>query len=260
MNTKKILGIDLSSYQTKRTAVVTLKVSDGEATFEIIKDHPFNDFEPNRELIFSQIEREIFFLYNMNQMQQHHIVIDAPIDLSQLPLGILVDDYSLVSGYRLVQEIDDVWRLRMRPIDKVFNGLPPLFSPLGIVTQRARLALSKSYASETYPKISRRLVGYDQWESSNHLKNFETFLAAREVSLVAHTDLINDDEFDAIWCALAGMSTSDVVTDHQQALGNKTYATIVDECGEVPWPKEYRLLSSWPRSIRNVVIAREKKI
>lgn len=193
----------------------------------------------------------------MNQKQLHHIVIDAPIDLSQLPLGILMDDYSLISGYGLIKEIDDVWRLRMRPIDRAFNGLPPLFSPLGIVTQRARLALSKSYARETYPKISRRLVGYDNTDSSSHLSSFKAFLAARGVSLVTHTDMINDDEFDAIWCALAGISTSEVVTDHQQALENGTYATIVEECNDVPWPKGYRLLASWPKSIRTVTIKRQ---
>lgn len=255
----KIIGIDLSGYLMKKTAVVSLEISGEEAIFELIK-HPFNDFEPTLDLISSQIEKEILFLNQISRVGQNHIVIDAPIDLSQMPLGILTEDYSLISGYGLTKEINEVWRLRMRPIDKVFNGLSPLFSLLGIITQRARLALSKSYASETYPKISRRLMGYAQWDSANPLENFETFLSTKGVSLVAHTDAINDDEFDAIWCALAGLQTIDVVTNHYQALENKIYADMAEGYREIPWPKDYRLIVSWPQYIRTVVIKRETPI
>ena len=257
------LGVDLSSYQTKTTALVRLTMNDGDAEFKILSRHPFNAFNPQKDTIATQIEREILFLNYCYKKIGDRIVVDAPIDLSQMPLGTLTNDYSLVAlsddkkQFRLVEQFDEPWRLRMRPIDQALRGLAPVFSLLGLVTQRARLALAKAQASETYPKISKVLVGYERDPVDDHLSGFKKFLQRHGVSLHSSTDTITHDEFDAIWCALAGLAISDVATEHSHAMENEIYANITSEYYDVPWPKNYRLLSTWPKCIHSISITRE---
>lgn len=258
-----ILGIDLSSYQTRNSALVQLSVNDGVAAFEILSRHPFNSFDPQREAIATHIEKEILFLSHFYSRIGNRIVIDAPLDLSQMPLGILTNDYSLIGlsddkkGYRLYEQFQEPWRLRMRPIDHAMRGLAPVFSLLGVVTQRARLALAKAHASESYPKISKALVGYQGDPEGDHLSALKEFLRGHGVFFDSSVNFITRDELDAIWCALAGLTTSEIATEHKQALENKIYASITSEYGDVPWPAKYRLLLAWPQYIHHVVITRE---
>jgi hypothetical protein len=260
---KVCLGIGLSGYQTKETAIVRLTVDKEIASFEILSSHPFNDFNPHRDAIATQIEREIKYL-NEAYRSFCHIVIDAPIDLSQMPLGILIDDYSIIDvthdgdSFRLKQHFKEPWRLRCRPIDQVINGQSPLFSYLGAVTQRARLALSKAHASETYPKLTRKLIEFGPKNAPNFLQGFSDFVGTKKVDVESQTDVITKDEFDAIWCALAGLSTDAVVTSHSEALSNSIYSKLVEPFGVVEWPKSYRVLSKWPDFIRKVRVSRER--
>lgn len=262
---KACLGIDLSSYQTKETALVRLTLHGSEANFEILSQHPFNDFDPRRDSIGEQIEKEIAFLNKAYQKNFEYIVIDAPIDLSQMPLAILNGDNSIVGvdvktkKFHLKNHFEEPWALRMRPIDRALNGLAPVFSLFGMVTQRARLALAKAHASETYPKINRMLVGYTAVQSANFLSEFEHFLMCANVRFESKTDVITKDEFDAIWCALAGLDIQDVATNHRHALENPRYAKLTSNMGDISWPQKYRLLVGWPSVIDRVVVTRERR-
>lgn len=262
---KSYLGIDLAGYTANRTAVVKLELEGERAIFKILRNHPFNSYNP-KSSFQDQIRSEACFLYDAYHKWLCHIVIDAPIDLNQMKLDLQTIRFdnpvvnSKVYNPRLpnnrltAKNLTDCWQLQKRPIDKALGGMPPIHSNLGIVTKRAELALSRSYASESYPKISKRLIGYRENKIANKLFEFKEFLQTIDVNLASAVLSITEDELDAMFCALAGLLGTDaVVTEHEVALKNIEYVKLTKN-SFVKWPDYYRLLIAWPQSIKSILI------
>ncbi|QDK36412.1 hypothetical protein [Bdellovibrio sp. NC01] len=242
----KIYGIDLSGYRSKRTAVVRLERNEPSAiTITILDDHPFNKFSDN-EIIGSQISREIEYLNKISSMNQSTVVIDAPLDLSQLYMK-----------EEQATELKNLWELQMRPIDHVFKALRPTTSFLGAVSQRAQIATAKIFATETYPKGSRTLLGCFDHRPTNPLAALSTFFNERGVSICSNVKDLTIDEYDAIWCAFAGLHIEKCVsTNHESALMNECYRELTADKGYIEWPKGYSLITEWPDAISKIEVQR----
>lgn len=271
-NVKTCLGIALSDYASNKTAVVKLEINDGRAVFEILRNHPFNSYISDRSFN-KQVKEEVDFLYNAYHKWLNHIIIDVPIDLSQMLLDVsnhrgcgnnesnstskIYD--ALMPKYVLnADNLIHSWQLKKRPIDKALGGMPPVHSNLGIITKRAELALSRCFASESYPKINKRLIGYRENKIKNKLFELKEFLQSKDVGLKSGILFLTKDELDAMFCAMAGLLDSNAVVEcHEKAVKSAEYLKLIKN--EVPkWPKNYRLLIEWPESVKSVFIFEEE--
>lgn len=209
-------GIDLSGYSTGKTAVAKALRSGGVVSVEVLNDPVFSDKLDGTAGIAQQALREVGRLTAF--MAEGHLCVDVPIDLQSL-------------GANTPKHL---WELTLRPIDKAFSGLPPLADRIGSPVARFRHTLDvmgKTGRSrlgkdlfETYPAASLKLLGLPTTKGSYKNQQVDwdghawratptngpaAVLAelASVFALVPDEPMsLNDDEFDAIVCALTAIA------------------------------------------------------
>jgi len=134
-------------------------------------------------------------------------MVDIPLDLQGLPLA---------------EPIDYTWQLTRRPVDYALRGMPPLADRIGAAVARFQYILSGlpdviigKHIFETYPALMLDLMGLPLSRYKGQPIIFSEgkwqggLLAelATQLNFVAEDNTqLNDDEFDAILCALAGVA------------------------------------------------------
>jgi hypothetical protein len=181
------------------------------------------------------------------------ILVDIPIDLQGLPSPT---------------NPQFIWELTKRPVDFAFNAMPPLADRIGAPVARFQHLLATlpddwigTKLFETYPAASLRLIGLDdagykgqsaqfsdgQWRgvSLAEILNRMSVLATEGMQ-------VNDDEFDAMICALAG-----VATDAERLAGDAMNYAVdtrirqrISDAPETPYtaPPSFVLLRTLPQA------------
>ena len=199
---KTAYGLDFAGYSTGKSSLA-------KATFEernglsiiVYRNHAFAEKLEGWEAIQPLAVRERQLLRSLRPLY-----MDVPIDLQSLTNH---------------EPVLFAWQLTKRPVDFVFNALPPLADRLGSPVARLAHLLGQDRASlgaglyETYPaaslipmlgskpsykgKSAKRQSG--QWIGDGGLADI-----LRKLGIEADDDVVvNDDHFDAAVCALTGV-------------------------------------------------------
>ena len=214
-------GLDLAGYsQGKKSALVRVEwPGKGPVKAKSLRDHPFarpakgiDKLDPEREQ--NEIDRIL---------AEGHLCVDVPIDLQDLMgLDSATSSRSVYPGF--------IWELTLRPVDYAFHARPPLADRIGALVVRFRNILTKSQKEqlgsrlwETYPGATLELVtrtkprykkGRAKSDAAKWVPSREGCTADEELaclatvlSVVANPGTeLNDDELDAVLCALTGIA------------------------------------------------------
>jgi predicted RNase H-like nuclease len=219
-------GLDLAGYSTGKSALAVAEVLPDWTVHATILDHPCFSRRRKLEELRHAVERE----EQEALAQLLHIAptaVDVPIDLQGLPT-ISTSEY--------------LWGQVKRPIDKAVGGLPPFADKIGAVVSRFASLAAKpdihaqlgSRLFETYPAACLSRMG---WTAKGYKGD-----KAREVlaGLIAQIgmrhDGMNDDELDAVICALVAVAPEDAVLE-----GTALQSALLS--AGMTAPTGYRLLS-----------------
>jgi hypothetical protein len=181
------------------------------------------------------------------------ILVDIPIDLQGLPSPT---------------NPQFIWELTRRPVDFAFNAMPPLADRIGAPVARFQHLLATlpddwvgTRIFETYPAESLRLMGLHDMGYKGQSAQFTdgqwrgVSLAEilNRMSVLATEGMqINDDEFDAMICALAG-----VASDAERLAGDAMHYAVdtrirqrITDAPETPYtaPPSFVLLRTLPQA------------
>lgn len=256
-------GIDLAGYSTGKSGLAKAQRDDaGNIAVTIFRGHPFSRQSNGFARVDDVVVKEVGILVQL--LSKGKVLIDMPLDLQSLSTPNCATQ---------------IWQLTKRPVDYVFSALPPLADKIGSPVARAQIILATlkerspeqirfgDNLYETYPAGSLELIelprkGYkDQsitfvegkWrgESLATIANGLRLQAGSEISL-------NDDDVDAIICALTGVvDSSDVLeTDLlEKEIADRLKQSLppsVEIVDPMP-PKGYRLLRSM-KSIKEITV------
>lgn len=186
-------GLDLAGYSTGRSALVELTFQRQHAVATIIRNSPFSKKVVGNSLLSEIIATEVEALKNITSLGP--IAVDVPIDLQQLKAS---------------KPADFVWQLTKRPIDMALKALPPLADKLGAVVARFQAIMNEAgqwpnlgvRIFETYPSASIRKLGMD---STGYKGAKGASARARHAEALGFSRVPDEDELDAVICALAAM-------------------------------------------------------
>ena len=203
---KSAYGLDLAGYSTGKSSLA--KASFDESTgisVTVYRRHAFAEKLEGWQTVDPLAGRERQLLSSLRPMY-----IDVPIDLQDL---------------LFLTAIRFAWQLTKRPVDFVYNALPPLADRLGSPVARLASLLGDDRTAvgvglfETYPaaslipmlgtkpsykgKTAQRLQG--QWIGDGGLAE-----VLRNLDVEADEGVVvNDDHFDAAICAITGVLPED---------------------------------------------------
>jgi hypothetical protein len=252
---KRSFGLDLAGYSTGSALAEAYKKNQG-IHVDILVGHEFENKIEGTDELSKTVEAELRCIQHL--LQSGHIYIDIPIDLQGLP-------HPKSPQY--------VWELAKRPIDKYFDGLPPLSSLIGSPVARMQYLWSLlkrrcgkdplgTLIFETYPAASLKkssLVnkGYkgkttyskSTWTGAPTTKEDEKSKNEKMAKILKHLSwtadehfTLNHDEFDAAICALTGLGKQlkgDELQSEMNSKLKKKYAP----------PKGYVLLKEIPKKV-----------
>ena len=245
-------GIDLAGYSTGKTGVAYAKrVHRTAIEVTVIKKHIFSN-KHTSDAALADITRDQQAVLR-SWADGGMVVVDVPIEVGRLPI---------------VHDPQYVWELTKRPVDYAFNAMPPLADRIGAPVARFQhliAGLPRDWIGtklfETYPAESLRLMGRYEKGYKNQSAEFSdgkwregalaNILNGMEIRAKEGAQ-INDDEFDAMLCALVGVALDDERLDGD-ALNQTVNARIrqaVSTMPDTPYttPKSYVLLRTRPKA------------
>ncbi|WP_417491350.1 DUF429 domain-containing protein [Maricaulis sp.] len=193
-------GIDLAGFSTGKSGFARAQADDeGHIVVSVWDKHPLKTkYTGGRSLI--DATRSLQRLIGAC-MVRGPVAVDIPIDLQGLPNS---------------PTSDHIWGATKRPVDQALGGMPPFADRIGgPVVRFMHLGLQSALGErlfETYPAQSLRELGLAPTGYKNQTAKMEDGewvggrLAAllTSLSVVAEPgETLDDDEFDAIICALA---------------------------------------------------------
>jgi hypothetical protein len=196
-------GLDLSGYTTNKTSLAAI-IPDGEAAEAVLlRKSAFAIPRTTDMLVQDAVEAEARDIKRCLDIGP--LAVDIPIDLQHL----LAPDGAVA-----------IWELTRRPVDKKFGAMAPLADRIGAPVARFSAIMRKAnlYGRlgedlfETYPaEILRRLEFAGNYKLRDSRKEQERRLACEALCrfLVFDRALYDDDDLDAIICALAAVAPDD---------------------------------------------------
>lgn len=262
---KTSFGLDIAGYSTGKSGFARARrKSDNSIIVTVYQGHVFSK-KYDGKLSLDSVEtreRELLQACCKNSV----LLVDTPIDLQGLPN---FDDASFI------------WQLTRRPVDYSFGGMAPFANYIGAPVARFQNLLSasddlESFESlvgtqifETYPAASLRLLGLPYKKYKDHKIVFEdghwtggiAEKIAEGLELIAENgEMLNNDELDAIICALTGIVDNDQILQndelkHEISKGIISKLKIEDLNGiNVEPPLGYVLLKERPKMKINIEI------
>lgn len=262
-------GLDLAGYSRGKKSALARAEWRGDrepVRVSVLIDHPFAKRLNGIDTLNPEPEREaIKFM-----LGEGRLCVDVPIDLHGL-LGL--DQREVDARF--------VWGLTRRPVDFAFGGLAPLADRIGSPVMRLRNVLTTEYRDqlgsslwETYPGATISLSdlflqcknekdslaykhGEAQWGPEGWVAAGEGKVAATIVSRMASEmgitasdgTTINDDELDAVICALTGVAPrsalcrdGDLEKEILRRIEEKTPAKMRTQKSRTTAPRGYVLL------------------
>lgn len=204
-------GLDIAGYSTGKSTLVRADVVNANTvSATLFRGHVYGEKIDGCRLLSPCTARETELVRAC--CEKAKLVVDIPIDLQDL---IETKDPQFV------------WQLTKRPVDFVFDGLPPLADRLGSPVARFKnimRSISETMLGlsifETYPAASVELWKLDRhykgglavfqngsWSGDNdEKKNSHIAQIANHMRIVADEDYkIDDDVLDALICAVTGV-------------------------------------------------------
>ena len=245
-------GLDLAGYSTGKTgAAFARRIHNDLVEVTIIKDHVFGQKlrtdAPLAEI--TQQQRSVLTAWADGGV----ILVDIPVELGGLPFP---------------RNPQYIWELTLRPVDFAFNAMPSFADRIGAPVARFQHLLAGlprewigSTLFETYPAASLRLLGlHDVPYKGQSAEFFDGAWGGVSLAEILNRmgvtaeegTKVNDDEFDAMICALAG-----VASDEERLAGDDMNYAVdmrvrqrVSDAPETPYtaPSSYVLLRTLPKA------------
>lgn len=256
-------GIDLAGYSTGKSGLAKAEREDsGKIAATVFRGHPFARSSKGFARVDDVVEAEVETLIQL--LSTGCVLIDMPLDLQSL---------SDPNSAKMV------WQLTKRPVDYVFSALPPLADKIGSPVARAQIILTTIMNQdlkhirfgdnlyETYPAGSLELnelprKGYKGQSISfvdGKWRGESLATIANGLKLKANNEMsLNDDDVDAIICALTGVVDSADVLEAdllQKEIADRLDQSLPpsDLVVDPTPPQGYRLLKS-KESITEVTV------
>jgi Protein of unknown function (DUF429) len=203
-------GLDLSGYTTNKTSLAAVFANGSSAEAIVLRDSAFSARRTTNMSVRDAAEAEVSALRQCLGLGP--VAVDIPIDLQNL----LVPDQAVA-----------IWELTRRPIDKTLNAMPPLADRIGAPVARFSAIMREgdfyhrlgNDLFETYPAENLRRLEF----SGNYKTKGSERLSERDAaceSLCRHLafDGIcrNDDDLDAIICALTAVAPEDALVSAKE--------------------------------------------
>lgn len=253
---KTAFGLDIAGYSTGKSGFARADFIDKNSIeVTVYPDHIFSKPSKRKDEIKDQVkmEKELLSACCKNDT----IFVDIPIDLQSLLKS---------------QNVFFTWELTLRPVDFAFDAMPPLADRIGSPVARFLNLFSSLQEElnplgkqifETYPARSLKLLGLPSKNYKNSKISFKNMQwipeksgevlvkIANGINLTAKEEIsLNDDEFDAVICAITG-----IVDEKYRLQGNELTEYInssISNGNRYPAPMGYVLLKKKPEININI--------
>ncbi len=259
---KTAFGLDIAGYSTGKSGFARADLIDTNHIEVIVYEkHVFSSKKKGENPIKDIVKMEKDLL--LACCKKGHIFVDIPIDLQNLLKS---------------HNVFFTWELIFRPVDFAFGALPPLSSLIGSPVARFFNLFSSlkeelkdplgKQIFETYPARSLNLLGLPSKNYKNskiYFKNRQLIKSndvlakiSEKIKLTAKEDIsVNDDEFDAMLCAITGIVDENHrlqendLTNNINELIKKRMKLKETPCRYIA-PKGYVLLKDLPDTTINI--------
>jgi hypothetical protein len=236
-------GLDLAGYTTGRTSLAAVTVGKAPRRAWLLRDSPFSKRYRSGAEFSEIVNAEVAALCALAKLGP--IAVDVPIDLQKIGRP---------------RQARFVWELTKRPVDQVFNAMPPLADRIGAPYARMQAILAYSERRlrlgenvfETYPKASLSLLSL---EHRGYKGDTDAHAAARQVLCggLGWCTVETDHDLDALLCAAtAAADPAEQCKDSRLAA---LIAAKLPGWADCTPPKGYVLLRT-PRPIMSLEIVR----
>ncbi len=208
---KTAFGLDLAGYSTGKSGFVRAdRKDDNSIEITIFQRHAFSEECDGKKLLKNINDRETELLKAC--CKKGRLLVDIPIDLQELPCP---------------NNVSFIWELVRRPVDFAFDAMPPLADRIGAPVTRFLNLFSSikeefplgKQIFETYPAGSLKLLNsqVQNLPFEGYKKQHAQFKngcwgdrlidrIANALKLTSEQNItLNDDELDAIICAITGV-------------------------------------------------------
>jgi Protein of unknown function (DUF429) len=204
-------GLDLAGYTTKKTSLAAIDVNGKIATVTLLRHSAFAPKRATTAPLELVVREETNHLERCIKLGP--VAVDIPIDLQGLPYPTAAKE---------------IWELTKRPIDKKLGAMAPFADRIGAPV--ARFAAIKRCGKlgtmlgknlfETYPTAIWQKLGIIPGEykslQKEKAKVREDACAALCKSLKIEQRLTNDDDIDAIICAVTAVAPTDHLCEAEE--------------------------------------------
>lgn len=197
-------GIDLAGYTTGKTSLAVVEIENQAANATLLRGSAFSKKRGSDDSLEKVVAEEVADLRRCLSIGP--VAVDIPIDLQGLPDP---------------KNPQTIWALTRRPIDQAVNAMPPFADRIGAPVARFAAImrggnfhefLGKSLF-EAYPAITLKFLkiagGYKGKKGANALISL-----CKTLKIEPH--IKNDDDIDAIICALTAAAPIALVHDFSE--------------------------------------------
>lgn len=219
-NSKIGFGLDLAGYTSKKTSLAVIEPLGDHAKVTLLRGSPLSMERSTGDALQVVTRAEAEAIEQCLALGT--LAVDVPIDLQGLPLPL---------------EATQIWGLSKRAVDREFKALPPLADKIGASVARFA-AISRNFdldrflgvsLFETYPApFVRQFPDAKDYKLSDRAKEDQKarscLALCRRLNL--NIDIFNDDDLDAIICALAAVVDDSNLFGIQSAVSPKGYRVL----------------------------------
>jgi hypothetical protein len=189
-------GIDLAGYTTGKTSLAFVDIRGRSASATILRGSALSKKRRTDDSLNEIVKDEVAVLRQCLAIGP--VAVDVPIDLQTLPHP---------------KDPQTVWALTKRPIDYAINAMPPFADRIGspvarfaeIMRRGKFFGLLGTQIFEAYPSITLRMLNIDRRYKG---KIGASKLVSLCKNLRIHPNVENDDDLDAIICAITAAAPS----------------------------------------------------
>jgi Protein of unknown function (DUF429) len=221
-------GLDLAGYTTGKTSLAAIEPEAKRAEVTLLRNSAFARRRATTSSLELAVQEESYDLERCVKLG--HVAVDIPIDLQGLPFA---------------PRAREIWELTKRPIDKKLRAMAPFADRIGAPVSRfAAIMVHAKFGKvlgerlfETYPTAIWQKLGIIAGEYKSRQK--ERAKARKEACIALcsklriEPSLKNDDDIDAVICAVTAIASED-------------HLCKTEEYGVERLPCGFRLLKSNP--------------
>jgi hypothetical protein len=195
-------GIDLAGYTTGKTSLAVIEIEGSAANATLLRGSALSIKRESGDGLMEILSQEVAVLRRCLAIGP--VAVDIPIDLQELPSAA---------------HAKYIWQLTRRPIDRAVNAMPAFADRIGAPVARfAAIMREGGFAGllgqklfEAYPAGTLKKLEIDAGRYKGP-SGLEALISLCK-TLKIEPSVENDDDMDAIICAIAAAAPSDHVHD-----------------------------------------------